>query len=190
MLSRRAPSDLASTGGRRSASKALRVHRETQTRPTYDLVAVNADHRLGQRAQIASTDCTPYLSGQRPLSDSPAIQTPAGTSVPRCLPNVSVNPLTGVVSADLHGVTLMRLADLLQRHSDRPIVDKTDINGVFDISLTFSDDTLPRIPGVERNTDVPSLFTALVEDLGLRLRPSRGPVTILMIDSAQPPTED
>jgi uncharacterized protein (TIGR03435 family) len=77
------------------------------------------------------------------------------------------------------------------REIDRPIVDRTGLAGTFDIELTFS----PIRPGV-RGQEVPvpvegtSLFTALQEQLGLKLEPQRGSIDVIVIDSVERPTAD
>jgi bla regulator protein BlaR1 len=75
----------------------------------------------------------------------------------------------------------MPLADLVRNMSnatDRMVIDKTGLPGIFDLELRWSD------------TDGPSLVTAVQEQLGLKLEPQRGPVDVLMIDAAERPTED
>jgi uncharacterized protein (TIGR03435 family) len=63
----------------------------------------------------------------------------------------------------------------------RPLVDKTGLTGTFDIHLEFSPD--------EDAVDaaIPSIFTALQEQLGLRLESSKGPVEVLVIDRVERP---
>jgi uncharacterized protein (TIGR03435 family) len=124
------------------------------------------------------------------MTEAPTIPSVGGTTVPRCVPNVSASPATGIVTIDLHGVSLAFVADTLQRHTGRPVIDKTGIVGAFDVSLSFADEALPRPPGAERSSDTPSLFTALSESLGLKLEPSRGLVPFILVDSAARPTEN
>jgi uncharacterized protein (TIGR03435 family) len=100
------------------------------------------------------------------------------------------------------------LAGLLEQQLGRLVVDKTDLKGLYDFKLTYSPEGLasplfgrgglPPPPGgapagaspVPAAADpVPSLFTA-IQELGLRLESSRGPVEVLVIDSVQKPTEN
>ncbi len=168
----------------------LRVRRETREASTYDLLTSRGDRRFGPQLRPAETDCMPFLTGKRPMTEAPTITGAGGTTVPRCAPNISANPATGIVTADLHGVSLAFIADFLQRHAGRAVIDKTGVEGPFDVSLSFADDALPRPPGAERSNDTPSLFTALPESLGLKLEPSRGPVPVILVDAAAPPTEN
>lgn len=62
------------------------------------------------------------------------------------------------------------------------MVDRTGLTGSWDIELTFNPDS----PGDPR----PSLFTALQEQLGLRLEPSRAPVQVLVIDRIERPADN
>ena len=81
---------------------------------------------------------------------------------------------------------------LLQRAVlDRPVVDKTGLSGKFDFDLQWAPDetqfggALPVAP-----SDVPAapLFSAIQDQLGLKLTAARGPVEALVVDKAQRPT--
>jgi uncharacterized protein (TIGR03435 family) len=82
----------------------------------------------------------------------------------------------------------------------RPVIDKTGLTGNYDFEVTFMPEGRigggpagPLPPGVELpaiDPNAPSLFTALQEQLGLKLEAGRGPVEVLVIDSAQQPTDD
>jgi uncharacterized protein (TIGR03435 family) len=108
------------------------------------------------------------------------------------------------------GVPLANMVGMLQQQIGRPIIDKTDLKGLFDFKLQFSPEglTFPGLPGglppgaglgpgpggpagtPSTATDpVPSLFTA-IQELGLRLESAKGPVAVLVVDSAQKPTEN
>jgi len=75
---------------------------------------------------------------------------------------------------------MTRLAQRLGTTAQRPVLDQTGLPGDFDYILEFDDG------GVSR----PTLFTALQEQLGLRLQPSRTPIDVLVIESAERPTPD
>jgi uncharacterized protein (TIGR03435 family) len=68
-----------------------------------------------------------------------------------------------------------------------PVVDKTDLKGSFDIELRFTPETLGPAPP---DACGPSLYTALQEQLGLKLESAKGPVEVLVIDSVQRPSEN
>jgi uncharacterized protein (TIGR03435 family) len=66
---------------------------------------------------------------------------------------------------------------------DRIVIDQTRLQGHFDIDLTWAVDT-------SASADAPSIFTAVQEQLGLKLEPTRAPLEVLVIDDAQLPTPD
>jgi len=74
------------------------------------------------------------------------------------------------------------------------VVDKTNLNGLYDFKLqrtagpTMSGTPSPGAEGTSASG--PSLFTALQEQLGLKLESARGPVEVLVIDSVSKPSED
>jgi uncharacterized protein (TIGR03435 family) len=109
-------------------------------------------------------------------------------------------------------VPITNLVNMLTQFAGRLVYDKTDLKGLFDFRLQFSSEglTLPGAPaglappppglgpggpggpgGVPTAAadPVPSLFTA-IQELGLRLESSKGPVEVLVVDSAQKPTEN
>jgi uncharacterized protein (TIGR03435 family) len=66
------------------------------------------------------------------------------------------------------------------------VIDRTGLTGTFDWELQWTADPFPR-PGA---LDALTLFTALQEQLGLRLDSARGPIEALVIDSVERPTPD
>lgn len=81
-------------------------------------------------------------------------------------------------------VELPLLAELLSQLTGRPVTDATGLAGAFAITLRWTPESQ------EANSDAPSLFTALQEQLGLRLDARRGPIRMLVIDSVNRPTPD
>ena len=74
------------------------------------------------------------------------------------------------------------LMQLLASASGRIVVDRTGLKGPFVIDLEWSQD--------QTLSDLPSIFTAVQEQLGLKLEPARAPVDVLVIDSVERPTPD
>jgi uncharacterized protein (TIGR03435 family) len=72
--------------------------------------------------------------------------------------------------------------------SNRQIVDKTGLHGLFDIQLRFAPET-PAGPTTTAPSG-PSIFTALQEQLGLKLEPGKAQLPVLVIDSIQRPSEN
>jgi uncharacterized protein (TIGR03435 family) len=79
---------------------------------------------------------------------------------------------------------------------DRPVVDKSGMTGRYDFTLTWTPDETQfsslgiRVPPPAAEALAPGLFTAIQEQLGLKLEPSRGPVEVFVIDHVEPPTPD
>jgi uncharacterized protein (TIGR03435 family) len=97
------------------------------------------------------------------------------------------------------------LVDALSRVTDRIVLDKTGLTGKYDIDLNYTSEfarsqppaggagpdasaVLPPLPPVDPNG--PSLFTALQEQLGLKLESQKGPVQIMVIDHVEKPSEN
>jgi uncharacterized protein (TIGR03435 family) len=162
----------------------LRTHTETRQAPVYELRVERADGRLGPRlTQADREDCRAMLAGRRPS----ARQEPP--DAPRC----GIGAADGFIQAG--GVPLSRFVEALGRLLDRTVVDRTGLTGTFDAVLTFSPEGtlgLPLPPGPQPRPDsnAPSIFTALREQLGLKLDSGRGAVDVLVVDLVQRPTLD
>jgi uncharacterized protein (TIGR03435 family) len=93
----------------------------------------------------------------------------------------------GYISAKT--MTTGRLADILSRVLERPVLDSTGLKGTYDIELKWTPDEGQRREG---DPDGPSsIFTAVQEQLGLKLEGHRGPVEIIVVDHAERvPTEN
>jgi uncharacterized protein (TIGR03435 family) len=133
----------------------LVVHHETREMGVYDLILARPDGRLG--AGLRRADC--------------AQQWPCG--------NTNVN--NTVLHAS--GITIDFFTETLGSIVRGTVIQKTGLDGPFDIDLVWSRDQAT-------DTTHPSIFTALQEQLGLKLESSRGPVDVLVIDRAEPPSPD
>jgi len=162
---------------------ALRTHTETRDMPIYELVLDRQDGRLGPSMTPAAFDCEPFLSGLRPARESPIDPV---TGFRRC--GTAASPGGGAITVRLNGYSLPRLATFLEPDVERVVLDKTGVTGVFDMVVTYEDGR-NQIPGSQPK-EAPALFTALQEQLGMRLRSARGPVEVLVIDRAEQPTSD
>jgi len=94
-----------------------------------------------------------------------------------------------------HNATMAQFASMLQRGVlDRPVVDRTGLTARYDFTLEWTPDETQfdgNLPPVSpENAKKPDLFTALQQQLGLRLEPSRAPVDVIVIDSVQRPSEN
>jgi uncharacterized protein (TIGR03435 family) len=85
------------------------------------------------------------------------------------------------------GVTAERIAATLGNQVDRMVIDKTALTGSYDLTLDWVHDSS------SASADAPSgptIFTALEEQLGLKLQPAKGPVAVLVIDAVEKPSEN
>jgi uncharacterized protein (TIGR03435 family) len=80
-------------------------------------------------------------------------------------------------------VSMEMLATRLTRSLSQPVLDKTGISGRFDFKLEWTPD------GADAG-DKPSVFTAIQEQLGLRLESQRGPVDTFVVDRVEKPTSN
>jgi uncharacterized protein (TIGR03435 family) len=101
---------------------------------------------------------------------------------------VAFNLSGGNMTISFRGETTSELARRVIPERDRPVLDKTGLSGTFDGELTFAPEPLPGFPRLPLSENGLSVFTALREQWGLKLEPERGPIEILVIESAQKPT--
>jgi len=101
-----------------------------------------------------------------------------------------VRTTIGAARRHLSGkVTMAYFAGLLSNLLDRPVVDMTELKGVYDVDLEWSVDDAPATAG--QADDTPSLFTVVQEKLGLRLDSRKAPVDVYVIDHVERvPTEN
>jgi uncharacterized protein (TIGR03435 family) len=147
---------------------ALKTHTETQTIDVFAMLPARSDGKLGPKVQVWNGSC----EGQTPpREDDP--------KMPRC---PSPFRPDGIF---LEGATMFAAAEMLsvQRQAlGRIVEDRTGLTGRYNMKLEFQLTPL--------NPDGPSLFTAVREQWGLKLEPAKGPLEVIVVDSAQPPTEN
>jgi bla regulator protein blaR1 len=160
---------------------ALRTHIETRDVPVYHLVTARRDGSTGAQLRPSRVDCAALR-----LKRGPGGTAPADGSEPEC--QVSFRLSGGSMTISFKGETTSELARRVIPERDRPVVDKTGLSGTFDGELTFAPEPLPGFPRLPGSENGVSVFTALQEQWGLKLEPERGPVGILVIESAQKPT--
>ena len=167
------------------------VHMESREGPVYSLVFARNDQKLGPKIHPSTTDCAALARGRQGQPGPPLM--PAFGEPMLC--GMRMGP--GTMSAG--NVTMTALAANLSGIAQRPVVDRTGLPGLFDVDLSWTPDQMPQArgepppgapapPAIDPNG--PSLFTAIQEQLGLKLDSTRGPVDVLVIDKAEHPTED
>jgi uncharacterized protein (TIGR03435 family) len=85
------------------------------------------------------------------------------------------------------GTSMANLTGYLSRELGRPVQDRTELSARYDFHVDWTPDSGP-CPGSA--TDGPSLFTALQEQLGLKLESAKGPVEVIVIDSVEKPDDN
>lgn len=141
---------------------ALEARQDIRERPVYALTLARRDGRLG--AQLTRADDAPCPGGP-------------GTCGVRM----------GDGTLNSRSITMARLAQELS-FVGRKVIDRTGLDGAFDVNLQWTSDAPGAAPGTDGNR--PSIFTALQEQLGLKLEPTTGPVDVVVIVGAQRPTEN
>lgn len=165
----------------------LRAHRETRELPIYVLTLARADGKLGAGLRPSTTDCAAMRG--RGGRGGVAIGPPAPGERP-CGMRMAPGQLIG------GGMPLSQLTLPLSQFTQRMVVDRTGLSGNFDIDLKWTPDGAPQgppPPGIQLppiDPNGPSLFTAVQEQLGLKLESERGPVEVLVIDHVERPTPD
>lgn len=164
----------------------LNARHETRQLPIYELVVARKDGRLGPQLRAAAVDCDAL---RRNNQDPP----PPKDGQPTCGGSLRGGHLI------LNGWSMSQLSVNLATWADRIVVDRTGLTGGFNLKLEWSLDQRPQfdaIGGPARPVEIPaertgpSIFSALEEQLGLRLQPANGPVDVLVIDHAEKPTPD
>lgn len=85
------------------------------------------------------------------------------------------------------GQSMDQLATRLSRSIGETVVNRTSVSGIFDFTLAWTQEEQFRAPGASAS---PAIFTALAEQLGLRLESQRAPIDVLVIDRVERPTPD
>jgi bla regulator protein BlaR1 len=151
----------------------LAVHHDRRELAVYTLVLAHRDGRLGPNIHPSALDCESIAA--RPL-DSGTAQ----TSYDACAPQMGLTRLKAT------GFRMSGLASALMRIFDRAVVNQTGLPGTFDAELTWTPDPMMMPNGVLLPPNVtsgaPSIFTALEEQLGLRVVSGRGAIDVLVIN--------
>jgi uncharacterized protein (TIGR03435 family) len=134
----------------------LQVHRETRRLPIYVLTFARKNHKLGQKLTPSTLDCAKQMA--------------------KC----GFNGARGHMSGGW--LQMSAITNLLQSLTERVVVDRTGLDGRFDVDLEWSPD--------QTATDKPSIFAAVQEQLGLKLESDTGPVNVVVLDHIERPTED
>jgi uncharacterized protein (TIGR03435 family) len=155
----------------------LVAHRETRDLPIYRLIVAKGGDKL---KPAIGGGCTPMIPPPNPAQIDPATFRPCG----------GFNTATGMMMGG--SVGMPRLAIALSRVLGRTVTDETGLTGTYDVNLRWTPDETQSLQTPQPLLDplAPSLFTAIQEQLGLRLESGKGPVEVLVIDNAEKPSEN
>jgi len=153
----------------------LTIHRESADRPVYALVIA----RHGPKLHEAKPGDT-YPNGLKGVHGASGLLFMGGIG----------GPLTA------QGASMENLSRLLSLQLRRPVIDKTGLTGNYDFTLKWApDQNTPMFNGagndsVPSDSSGPSIFTAVQEQLGLKLESQKGPVEMIVIDHVEKPSEN
>jgi len=158
----------------------LTVHNETKTLPIYELVVAKGGSKLKE-----ATPGDTYANG---------FKGPDGVAKGGMM-RMSPGQLTA------QGVPMTSLVNMLSQQLHRTVVDKTGLTGKYDIALQWTPDegSDPMFKGTDGSQlraaslpddSGPSIFTAVQEQLGLKLQSAKGPVETFVIDHVEMPSEN
>lgn len=154
----------------------LQFHVETRELPVYALVVARGGVRPGLRP--ATFNCGDVTAGRVKLP-------PLDSGLARC--GLMLQPGMRMVST---GQTIDGMRGVLAQFVDRLIVNRTGLKDTYEFELRWTpDQSLPGL-AAPADPDAPSLFTALEEQLGLRLEPASAQVEVMVIDRFERPTEN
>jgi len=157
----------------------LKMHRETRELDIYALVMARPGGGPGAGLKPTTQDCAAAVAAaQKP--GAPPFGAPG-------------SPFCGISSTPgrirFGGLPASSFATALAGAAGRMVVDRTGLTGSWDFELAFAAENRgPDAPPADPNA--PSFFTAIQEQLGLKLDSTKGPVEVLVIDSVERPVED
>lgn len=162
----------------------LRYHIERKEEDGYVLTLARRDGRFGPKLHESTVDCAARRAARSQNHDVPPL--PAGAV------ECGMRNAAGVIN--FGGVPMSVFVEMLSNQTGRQVVDQTGLSGNYDVDLRFSvDSQRPRgsadglAPAAD---DAPSIFTAVQEQLGLKLEPGKAPVDRLIIDHIERPDPD
>ena len=164
---------------------ALRTHIESRELPYYELSRARADGPFGPRLSRTAVDCE-AIRAERARNGEVGLAIPRtpGAEKPVCgsyYYTMSYSDGRRSLRFLTSGTTMESLANFLSGPADRVVIDRTELSGDFDADLEFS------VLNGAASDNLPSLFSAVEEQLGLRLKSERGPIDVLVIEEVSRP---
>ncbi|HET9467427.1 MAG TPA: TIGR03435 family protein [Vicinamibacterales bacterium] len=168
----------------------LKVHREVREQPIYALVTAHTPAKLGPNLRKSDIDCA-VPAAMRKSASAQMFEKP----VPECGMHMGFGEILGGAR------TMGLLSNALAQTVQRSVMDRTALNGNYDFHLKWTPDIVRqrasgapgetvRVNGIDFDPTGPSIFTAVQEQLGLKLDATRGPVDVLVVDHVERPAPD
>jgi len=168
----------------------LALHHETRQLPVYTLT-VSKPGKTGPQLALHSdsTKCTEPVLGKAPAPPRPEDPTPAFCG------GFFMSSEKGMQRESGNGITMDMLAQFLGQAVDRTVADRTGLNGKFDFTLEFAPELGPGSQagsslGASDPAVAPGIFSALQEQLGLKLEAQKAPLDVLVIDHVEEPSSN
>ena len=157
------------------------ARREVREMPIYELVVARSDGQLGPQMKRSGDQCDRAAKERAAAAGQPPPVPPGGFCGTR----------SGNGNVSMRGVPLANFVRNMGGMTGRFVIDKTGLTGPFDLDLQWTPDPPFAGPAPQGpQGDGASLFAAIQEQLGLKLVAVRGPIEVLVLDSAERPTED
>ena len=166
---------------------SLKVHTEPREVDVYALVLAQPDGRLGPGIKASTKDCQAVEDARQKAAANGAAPTPTA-------PRPGARPECGMVSLNMNcvqrlatdGLPISAIATGIQSTAGRPVVDRTGLSGRWDVELSFA--CAAGLQAASDRPDAPvSVFTAVQEQLGLRLEARKEKMDVLVIDAVEMP---
>ena len=162
----------------------LALHHETRDLPIYALEMARSNGSLGPQLHRSTVDCAAIAAARQAGGGSAGATQAAGR--PQC----GVKAAGGQMMAG--GLPISQLTLFLSPMVQRVVTDRTGLPGTYDFDLKWTPEQAAQapsgVPSTAPDPDSPSIFTALREQLGLKLESAKGPVDVLVIDKVERPT--
>lgn len=165
----------------------LVAHDQTSERPIYNLVLARSDGRLGPNLRKSAHDCDAESAAVRQQGPPSAVPRSDADVLDTCAARFSSGRILG------GGLTMARFAEQLSDAAGRVVRDRTGLTGFYVVDFTYARPTQAGAPAAAVAADpseAVSVFTALQEQLGLKLQSDTMPVQHVVIDHIERPTEN
>lgn len=170
----------------------LKVRTEQRDADVYVLTRARSDGRLGPRLRKAEVDCEALAEARKRGETVPDTPPPQPGQRPQCGSSGQVNG--AVQRLMVGGMTISVVVGSVQSAVGRPVIDKTGLTGAWDVDLEYVRDssnfrsTGPDVTPTQ--SAGPSVFTAIQEQLGLKLERGKDRMDVLVIEHVEMPTPD